>query len=239
MTFLDLLIIYLSLGAPFGAYRFVRGGSFIGPNVVLSAATAFLLWPVYAVRLAFLYLGSSNGNNVFDANAGPDAKIVERIEKLSDEFSNAVGRSHRLVAKCAERSLDRYVELSLTAMTKIATRNRQYLELLTISGHPSPNSGTTCLNRRNQNVIERHLKDARNELLTALDDLSAGRSEAIRIVETIAELINDTELAVAVSANSISPREQSHTRPQEWETSKPQHRPTYNGETLTPTIRLD
>jgi hypothetical protein len=239
MTFLDLLIIYLSLGAPFGAYLLVRNERPVEFRGALSAVTAILIWPAYVVRSAFRYLGSSNENTAFDADAGPDAKLLEQIESLTQQFSDAARPSHRLVARQVEQSLERYVELSIATLTKTATRKGQYFDLLTVSGHPSLNSGSVCLNRRNRNVIERHLTNARKELVTALDDLSSGRQDAKEVVKMIADLLNDKELASAVSTNLNSPREQSNTKLNQWETSKPQHKPIYNGEALGATTPLD
>lgn len=221
MTLLDLFIIYLSLGAPFGAYRLVRNGNPINGNGLFSATLAFLLWPPYAIRSAYRYLESSDS---FDADGTTDAELLKNIEDLSDQFSAAASRSHRLVAKRLEHQFERYVELSLTQFTKPGSKSGQYFELLTISGHPSPQIGAASLNRRNRNVIERHLKDARTDLLAALDDLSASRYEAKEIVKTVAGLLSDNELSAAVSANLDSPREVSNTRLNQWETSEPRHK---------------
>lgn len=222
MTFLDLLIIYLSLGAPFGAYRLVRNGNPSSGNGLFSAILAFLLWPAYSIRSAYRYLGLSDAG--FDIDARPDTEFLKTIEDISARFSAAASRSHRLIAKRLERQYERYVELSLAQLTRSGTKSGQYFDLLTISGHPSPQIGAANLNRRNRNVIDRHLKDARTNLITALDDLSAGRQEAKDVVQTVAELLNDNELAMAVSANLNSLREVSNTRLKQWEKSEPQHK---------------
>lgn len=221
MTFLDLLIIYLSLGAPFGAYRLVRSGN---RNGLFSATLAFLLWPPYAIRSAYRYLGSPDRNTGFDTDGKPDGELLKNIEDLSGQFSVAANRSHRLIAKRLENQFDRYVELSIAQITKSGAKSGQYFDLLSVSGHPSPQIGAANLNRRNRNVIERHLKDARTDLITALDDLSAGRREAKEVVKTVADLFSDNELSVAVSANLNSPREVSNTRLKQWETSEPRHK---------------
>jgi hypothetical protein len=224
MTFLDLLILYLSLGAPFGAYRLVRNGNPLGSNGLFSAILAFLLWPPYAIRSAYRYLVSSDGSTGFAVDGKPDAGFFKTIEDLSDQFSAAAARSHRLIAKRLEHRFERYVELSLALITRSGAKGGQYFDLLTVSGHPSPQVGAANLNRRNRNVIERHLKDARTDLITALGDLSAGRREAKEVVKTIADLLSDNELSAAVSANLNSPREVSNTRLKQWETSEPRHK---------------
>jgi hypothetical protein len=225
MTFLDLLIIYLSLGAPFGAYRLVRNGNPLSGNGLFSATLAFLLWPPYAIRSAYRYLESSDGNTEFDFGGTPDAEFLKNIEDLSDQFPAAVSQSHRFIAKRLERQFERYVELSQAQITRSGAKSGQYFDLLTVSGHPSPPIGAANLNRRNRNVIERHLKDARTDLITALGELSVGRREAKEVVRAVADLLNDDELSTAVSATHLnSPREVSNTRLKQWETSEPRHR---------------
>jgi hypothetical protein len=218
MSFLDFLIIYLSLGAPFGAYVLVRNEETLEFRGILSAVAAILVWPLYAVRSAIRHSGASHGNTAFDTDTEPDAKLLEQIDSLSQQFSDATKPSHRLIAKQVEQNVERYVELSLAAMTKTATRNGQYFELLTVSGHPSPSSGTGCLNRRNRNIIERHLSNARKELIMSLADLSPDRYDAEKVLRKIADLLDDKQLASMIPCTEVEPND---VQVDKWATPNP------------------
>src|SRR6478672_13493673 len=128
VSIVDVTIIYLACGAPFGVYRASSGDS-TWMRVVLSV----LIWPVFAIRLA-TSKGRQRATNIQD---------LLLSTRKSIETAAFVASSPEAVFDFRE-IFDRYTGLALAAQESAAPAVAGLFEL---TGHPSRPLAESCMVR--------------------------------------------------------------------------------------------
>lgn len=178
MTYIDLLIIYLACGAPFGVYLFTVSDG--GRHVLPRAAAAAAVWPVYAV-VYISELFRSRSNRKSDVQ-----RIRTELENLS--FS---ATSPSAVFEFRQ-AFERFTGLAGLA---VGGRGSQTIDLYTSIGHPQPSLASRCLARRNRRKVDLHLENSLRELAAILDRHTPDSSRSM-----VSELLDELHSAIGTMA---------------------------------------
>lgn len=212
MTIIDALIIYLTLGAPISMYRFSATDNRLGFDPVLKAISALLFWPFYLVQIIRnTQLGGSK-RQINDRKSQfliTDIRSVEKsLEKAINRAVNAyVPNDHRkLIIETAER----YAGLKLAEAH--STNEPVFQDIFEISDHPNAKLAATCLSRKNQIRLKRHISIAENDLINAIT-LSANASDnaalLIKNAARFALFYGDSRLAHLIRSETLITQETS------------------------------
>jgi hypothetical protein len=197
MNLLDLTIIYLTCGAPFGVYYFYqqRNVSNLWQRW-LNSLLVTLFWFVYAIKLSHSLVTKKLLNYEFDEKKLADSKIDEIEKKFSqlmlDERTGFSLFEFREV-------FERYVGLSKAIEIEAVDAEA---ELYQISNHENKKLATKLLNRRNRSRLVAHHTFARRDFLRAIEKIASNFSqkEKIRNLATdFVKLINDAEAEAELS----------------------------------------
>lgn len=186
MQFIELLVIYFSIGAAFGTHRFFVLNS---PPIsrLLSALSHTVFWPVKAISKFVVYL-IPNRSKVSFANSPQtdsiaDALIANKTREfdvlLRDYFSGAVLYAYKDV-------MARYTGITLTIS------NFDHLikyEILFTGDQPVSDIQHRCLSRRNHLKLLRHRSDVRSEFVRMLSELMTLAEEPEKIFAMALELV--------------------------------------------------
>ena len=185
MTWLDMAIIYLACGAPFGVFQITKSSRPRSSSDIFVILAALVFWPAYALIFAAQSLFSD------------DARLRERrhkIEKLRQDLETALfGPDATAAAIFAYRdTFYRLVGLSEAASVGLS---RGVHELFTITDHPNRILASTLTARRNRKKIVRHADGVRGELLDLIALSDWNQDEINGHVSEWASLIDDHNLA--------------------------------------------
>ncbi|HMJ08904.1 MAG TPA: hypothetical protein VK468_07855, partial [Pyrinomonadaceae bacterium] len=115
MNFSEIVIVYLSLGAPVAVYRYLHHRRQQERNALAVSLLAFLLWPV--ALAATLASTSNDSKNDFAGYIYSDARtdrMVENILVLAKRDLVRTGRSQDFGV--FKENVERYVSLSQAAL---------------------------------------------------------------------------------------------------------------------------
>lgn len=200
---LDALIIYLALGAPFGVYNFVSLEVGPGAKRLSRSLAAFILWPISAAFVLYNLLNRTRSEIYFDERSSADSFLIEEARSLyerlrRDALSTGKKNEQRFVG-----SLDRYLATadipSSSGKTRSSNIGGHFAEFLVAAGHPNIPLGRECLSRRNLAKRNRHHMDARSELIELASDTDLVGTDLLVGTKTVAELLNDIELATSLA----------------------------------------
>lgn len=180
MGFLDAIIIYLASGSPFAVYR-IAVADRLSPRVVGKSVVYMLFWPVSAMRFVAWHLPRVT----FQRKAS--------LQDIRDELE-ALLIDATTVARLRFRDVfDRYVSLQTAgSTTPIRT-------LLDLTDHSNIDLAEVCGARRMRNLVDRHIVDARDQLIDSLRLHSVPASAYADLLLTLSQLIADPSLETRVS----------------------------------------
>ncbi len=195
MTFVDVIIIYLTCGSPFGAHYFLNNRKSVPPTHLASKAIlAVLVWPVYAAALlSTVNRPAENTEDYSPETAEPDSGIEADVREMRDRMEqNLSCRPSALLLYEFREVFDRYTGLTM-ALSKPDRETSG--ELARISGHDNPQLAAACLNRRNRKRLSFHQTQARNDFLAFVSALwdAAARQRVVALAIELAEVLSDTE----------------------------------------------
>lgn len=175
MDLLDISVIYLALGAPFGV-RFYLVSETGGPVVLLRSVIVAAVWILYIpgflhnLVTAGLRVPVRSGRTIPGKEIHTRVKPVSRkIEAISAGVSDAPGIF--TVREVIER------HAGIAALAESASRDvLSGVELFRIAGHPDPELGALCTQRHNGSTLNRHRTEAARDLVR-LFEILAGRCQ--------------------------------------------------------------
>ncbi|MCS6875195.1 MAG: hypothetical protein N2Z23_09700 [Pyrinomonadaceae bacterium] len=148
MTFYEALLIYISIGFPFGVHYVFSERKVEGKLIfALKALLVVLLWFLYAMVLLFR-LTNDEGENRW-----------RKLSKLQSELEMIIAEK----AKDQNFSRIREVLEAYVGLTEAVNANfdlKPWQELMKIANHSDPGIGTRCLQRRNQARIQKRQAEA-------------------------------------------------------------------------------
>lgn len=206
MNLTDLLIIYLACGAPFGVYYLLQNRTkFVSGTLWLNTFYTFAFWVPMAFKLLrenkFL---TRSVSHTFDAEAIQEKKldlIQKRLEKILQ------GSGLKISIFELREMIDRYVGLTYAKQNKMEKPSLAKKELFSISKNNNLELAAICLDRRNRTRLSFHQKEARQDFLDFVEQLSETSADSKTIgylaVEFV-EVLNDFEAKAALEKMFIS-----------------------------------
>jgi hypothetical protein len=175
VSVIDIGIIYLACGAPFGVYR-AYSPVYAWYDVIL----ATIAWPLVAIRLT-----------ASTALSKPTS-IHDELWMLREEFeAHLLGNSSPEMVFEFREIFDRYTGLTIAAKLSATPAVSALFEL---TAHPSTALAEPCVRRSQKTRLERHLHAARAEFASFL---AREQSEGIESsVEGLKRLIGDSALLI-------------------------------------------
>lgn len=218
MTWTEFLIIYLSIGAPFGVHYFLEhrfGGA--NPAVLSKTVAVALFWCFYGVFLIFRrspdsakLIGTSNLTNA------AENEVERKIQILLASFSDAALRGDYISFFDFRETIERYA--GLTAALREAPGGEYENEIFTVAGRRNKEDlrlANQCLRRRNLLRLKTHREKARIDFLSLFEKLSHRASHstapdsfygaALQLAETLGD--SETVSALRRITNKIGERE--------------------------------
>ncbi|MDI1241613.1 MAG: hypothetical protein PSX80_06795 [bacterium] len=126
MTFLEAIIIYLSVGAPFGVLVFFSRRPVSSATAFLYALTATAAWPVFGTYR--LYRGrfrQSPGRSEYDLDRTP-LEVLTRVSREvpveAAEIFEVAGHSNPWIAtNCYARARKRVIDSHIVRLSRLST----------------------------------------------------------------------------------------------------------------------
>jgi len=179
MSYLDLAIIYLACGAPFGVYRALERTEQEPMRRFLSSSVAFLLWPGSVLVLL----------SGFAKTAKRDpTELHRRVEDFRVQMESLMfgGRSTSSLFDFRE------VFYRYTGLLEAVSTSPQVSQFeVQLDKRCSPLQ-TVCLARRNRIRLDWHLDRARSDFLE-LVGRSFGSRDIHEIASRLVDMLNDTQ----------------------------------------------
>jgi hypothetical protein len=191
MRLSETITIYLAIGAPFGVNYFLRERGEKErrrrSRSLIRAASAALLWPLFAVASYVSREASVGARMVADekSGGGVDEQTSERIRTAQAQLLGALERVRELAQPCAgegedleqniraaREGIEKYagLTLALAAMKLDDAPAQREMELCRIAGREGEDLRLAgrCIHRRNVSRLVAHHARSRSELLHAL-----------------------------------------------------------------------
>jgi hypothetical protein len=192
MAFSDLIIIYLSLAAPFGAHSLITSTRETSEFRITDAAAAFFFWPIYGSVKAARRLFSNRSRSGFAVSGRSDSFDPAAVRELVADLRLRLLQFDRTSARDFLEALERYAEIGLFIRTHEPITATS--ELFAVAGHPSPKIATKCADRRNLRTSARHHTLARADLVESAACLNFELQGALGTLADIAAELGDTAL---------------------------------------------
>ena len=169
MTFADLLIIYLSFGAPVAVYKYLQTrGAGTRRRATLSILT-FFFWIPTAFEIGYLYLRNAYFNSGFVSQGNLDSETGV-LRDLRDEITSELFRVVRGSSLHDVReTVERYAGLASELRRELSSPPHDN-HLFEAAGRKKYELGQICLMRRNLHRLQRHHNQARQDFLALLED---------------------------------------------------------------------
>lgn len=191
MNLVDLLIIYLTWGAPFGVYYFFQNRNYsTSIKLVFQSILVALIWIPYAIRLLHSFVTKKFRNNEFADNNQTDS-IVNEIER---KFAEIIHEETSIISIYEFReTFERYLGLAKAASTEVIENDA---ELYQITNHENKKLASEILSRRNRSRLNAHHILARRDFLRMIEkiDSTFSAKEKIRTLAfDFVKILNDVE----------------------------------------------
>lgn len=200
MSFSELLIIYLTLGAPLGVYRFFQAGESFSTINLLKLFFNIIIWPPLAMSIWRNSVSNSRSRSHFAAVHPLDAGTGEIVALYREQLRSALdGKFGQIEFRRIIEAYDRYAGLTLELNANPAAGQSE--EIFKIVQHPNEDLASICLRRRNRLRLIAHQTKARNDLTHALKVNQKGKLPAEninRILKHLGAVLNDMELLAAI-----------------------------------------
>lgn len=206
MTIIDTIIIYLTIGAPFAVFHFIRCGGSFTVSTCFKASLAGLFWPPFAVDLSRSHLRPPRVNREFEKSAILDSATEKKLftsARIIEDAFPAAERPHNI--RVFRDVFDRYCGLTSAISLESASTNGTDVEFFAISGNPKQRLASKVIQRRNKLKLANHQKEARRDLLRFLRSVSSdSRVDRIiaREISYVAVLLYDVDLADLIQAET-------------------------------------
>ena len=194
MNAVDLIIIYLACGSPFGVYRATSQWPIDWLNVLLG----FLFWPAFAALLI--------ADRLFSKKARARAEFQLRLEDIRLALENTAFSGESIAGLFDFReTFYRYVGLSDAAIT--TDQSVSNAEIFDVTGHPNNPLASACLARRNSARLSAHRAAASEEFVRSISRLAATTASSIQIRNlalALADHLGDGETASLIREAGVA-----------------------------------
>jgi len=169
MNILDLTIIYLACGAPFGVYYYLVNRP--QKNGWLKSIFISLLWFPFAIQLLISRVTKRLSEREFSVKSR-DRHESNELNRGKKNFEAFLPENGSFISLFELREIiDRYAGLTLAKNIDVAAPAKHEEELFRASGGTTLEISSICLNRRNRAKLLSHQRDARTDFLKMLGEL--------------------------------------------------------------------
>lgn len=173
MNILDLFIIYLACGSPFGAFYYFKYRRPKNFRFLKSLMISFV-WIPYAVKLFHTeFTKKLNRRKFFKKAEKSEKEEISELTRIQNLFETlALGDGNGKLSLFEVREIiDRYAGLSRSMKFSKAEPARCEKEFFEISGAKNTEVAMICLNRRNRRKLNFHHTQAREDFLKLFEIL--------------------------------------------------------------------
>ena len=195
VNIVDLLIVYLTLGAPFAVYKFLQDSELDVSRRLLSAFLTLAFWIPAALRVGYRHLSNAYSEHDFvsrDVLDASNGQFVDLTDKIRGKLRKADGLS---VMSESREVLERYVGLASVSETWAPDEVDTKSELMRAAGREDDPIAVACLMRRNQRGVDRHHKKARRDFLALFENLAVvdpeAAHDAVGLASQLARALDD------------------------------------------------
>ena len=184
MTLTDILIIYLTFGAPLAVYKYLQNRAMKRRRRILASLSIFVFWVPAAVQIVYLYFRNAYSGDGFVSKQDldvTDKRLADIGEELRMELIGFGAGVHDV-----RETIDRYVGLADAARNSSAV-TAVGGDLFNAAGRRKHDVAQRCLMRRNLRRLGRHHTQASSDLVYLLEEASE-RFEISRAVRIAIEL---------------------------------------------------
>ena len=186
MTLSEILIIYLSLGAPVGVYFLQRQADTLDRSRTVRIVLAFVLWP--AALVGTIARGDRPTTAALSARTVDEShdQLIQTIFEIAKRDLSRLGRGQE-TAQFREM-VERYS--GLLGSRSSETGSDMILEFCSAAGHPNPKLAAACHLRRFAQRLDSHAAAASDEIREFFR--STQTSDELRsAMASLAEMLGD------------------------------------------------
>lgn len=194
MNPVDLFILYLACGAPFGVYFFFQNREKSpAAAILLKSFLTVVVWIPYALQLLNANITKKITVSKFDAADESDSALKKKLDEIQRRLMRIFLKSRADISVFEFREVvERYSGLTLAAQTDEVGDSES--EVFKITNHKNTRLAAKCLHRRNRLRLEFHQRLASRDFLKLLSKLSGFEAEKLRLTALeFATLLNDGE----------------------------------------------
>lgn len=202
----DVIIIYLSCGAPFGVSYFLLNRERLQTDrLALRALLEWIAWPASAVKMIgrtqfFSGRTKVNFEPLPELDAETDEKVGE-IQKNLEQMFFRDGAAPQISIYAFREVFERYAGLSLALSVTDKAAGTPEAEIFRLANHRDVELASICLNRRNRSLLVTHHKQAREDFIGTADRLAESapeRTDTWILMNELAVLVDDIEAIAAI-----------------------------------------
>lgn len=203
MNIIDLLIIYFSVGAPFGVYTYIQRRAESKQNKKdLRPFFAFFFWLPCAARLIFESKFFNQSISLFaSAKSLSLSDDKERLSLVEKNLEKCLAGQRSTISIYEFREIvERYAALTIAAREQIDDGDSEN-EFFRIAGNKNRRLAAKCFNRRNRRRLSFHQTSARKDFLDIAAVLLAEISDKrvfVRSATQFVEMLNDSKAQKAL-----------------------------------------
>ena len=173
MNIVDLVIIYLTLGAPFAVYKYLQDSRLPFSRRLLMSCVTLVFWIPVAIRFGYRRLTNAYSDDDFVSRKNLDARN-EHLAELADQVRARLRTADASLSPLSVREvLDRYVGLAVLSEAAALDVAELKSDLLHAAGRGDDKVAASCLMRRNQQRIDVHHRRARHDFLALFENVVA------------------------------------------------------------------
>ena len=199
MNLLDIFIIYLACGAPFGVYYFLQNRSQSSSiSFWLKLLFNFIFWIPFALKV-FRQQNNFNSHRVFGFDKTPAADSIQakNLQTLQKQIAKTLAESNLPISIYEFReTFERYIGLTLAARIDDESISEQEKELFRVAEMKNFELGAICLRRRNRKRLFIHQTEARKDFLHLVNQLiesGCGKDKLRQSTIEIVKILRDIE----------------------------------------------
>lgn len=209
MRLTDLIICYLSIGAPLGVFHYLYNPSRSGRRNIVRSAAQFAFWPFFLTSALVKRVASGEplrkpeNSNITDAYRHVGVKDLQRELELLTLNSGA-----ELSLFEVRDAIERYTELTTAVLESEVPDPTLCKDLFDFGGSAENGIGPLVLSRKNLSRLRHHQARARADIARIVNLCApfSRKEQAIRTAQTLFAEIGD-EAGIEILKASVSGNE--------------------------------
>ena len=194
VTFLEILIIHFSVGAPFGVLEYFGGGQNHRLLRYARTSIAVIFWPILLALRLKRRISATLSVKKLAKDRIPESELEAYARSVAQTLNSEV-----------KTTFDDYVCLSLSRSRTDSNSFSGYAEFLSLAGNNRPNTGSACLGRkRNSQVVDR-LQRSRSELVGTFKMAGRRSNFDAAAIADVCDKLGDQETGDRLRAAMLAP----------------------------------